>query len=204
MRGAQLLGHRFGRLLVARADGARNGARWWLCVCDCGNTIRSTTQRLNSGNTRSCGCAQRLVAASNCRQRGMHQMTGTRLYNIWRTMKARCGNPWHISWKHYGGRGVEVCAEWTTFESFMVWAMASGYCSDLTIDRRDVNGHYSPENCRWTTYREQARNRRVPFTPLTHGGDTLSVAEWAARTGTPDSTIRYRLAHGYSIADSLK
>lgn len=94
-----------------------------------------------------------------------HHMTGTRLHNEWRSMRARCNYKGCTNYSFYGGRGISVCQEWNcSFEAFMKWAMTHGYNDDLTLDRIDVNGNYEPNNCRWVDKCVQARNRRTRST----------------------------------------
>jgi len=111
-----------------------------------------------------------------------------KLYNTWATMMHRCEDPKHPKFRIYGGRGIEVCNKWHDPNAFMDWAETHGYREGLQIDRIDNDGPYSPQNCRWTTAKENCRNtRRNRF--LTVEGERLTVAEWAERTGTPASTI---------------
>ncbi len=85
-----------------------------------------------------------------------------RLFVAWCSMKARCNNPQRKDYKNYGGRGIQVCAEWINdFSAFHSWATDNGYSDELTIDRIDVNGNYEPSNCRWATIQEQQKNKRT-------------------------------------------
>lgn len=106
-----------------------------------------------------------------------HHGTGTRLYSIWQAMKTRCFNPNFAAYMRYGGRGISVCKEWADdFPAFREWALANGYSDDLTIDRIDTSKGYSPDNCRWATYKEQANNTRRNI-KITVNGETGTVAE---------------------------
>lgn len=84
-----------------------------------------------------------------------------RLYSIWSAMKQRCLNPNNPEWDSYGGRGIGICGEWLSFESFEAWSLPNGYDEFLSIDRVDNNKGYSPDNCRWANQKTQKRNTRV-------------------------------------------
>jgi len=115
-----------------------------------------------------------------------HGMAGTRLYRIWHGMRRRCHNPKSHKWDLYGGRGIKVCQEWnSSFRAFMEWAIKNGYSDSLTIDRKESDGDYCPDNCRWATRREQAINARKnpkgktsPFRGVMRHGN-----RWASRIG---------------------
>ena len=160
-----LTGQRFGRLVVLKRAENKGERPMWLCECECGNikTVRGCD--LKNGHTQSCGCLHKEVVTSilesNVNQNS-HGKRRTRLYSIWCGVKTRCFNEGRKCFKDYGGRGITVCDEWrNSFEAFYEWAMANGYADNLTIDRIDVNGDYSPENCRWITLDQQQRNKRT-------------------------------------------
>lgn len=128
----------------------------------------------------------------------------SRLYNIYRCMITRCENPKVKDYRFYGGRGITICQEWReSFHAFKEWAINNGYRPDLTIERRDNNGPYSPENCRWATVKEQARNRRTTHL-VTYNGVTRSMADLAEEHGIPYGVFALRLRRGWSVERAVK
>lgn len=104
-----------------------------------------------------------------------HGESHTTLHNIWCGINNRC-DPTHAHSKGYGRRGIKICEEWYSYESFAEWARKSGYEEGLTIERIDVNGDYCPENCMWIPHKKQARNRRTTSW-VEYRGRTMSLAE---------------------------
>ena len=203
-----LTGKRFGRLVVIRrAETDKNKAVRWICLCDCGNTKVVSGPHLRNGDTQSCGCLRRelvgIRSAEIARHVGInnkkHGMRGTRLYNIWQGMKARCLNINSKYYKRYGFRGITICDAWRdSFEAFRDWALANGYRDDLTIDRIDNGGNYCPENCRWITMKEQQNNRRSNRF-ITYNGKTKTVSQWASEIGVSTGMLYHRLDAGWDI-----
>lgn len=183
MQKRDLTGEIFGELTVLE-ESRLSGKVAWKCSCSCGNITTVITAALNRRNTRSCGHLQRDVAAELSRR---HGATGSRTYNVWRGMHARCTYSKSPRFKDYGGRGIRVCSRWGTFELFL---QDMGECPEgMSIDRKDNHGDYSPENCQWATPKEQALNNRRTVT-VRWGDVTDSLRGWANRLGVSPHTVK--------------
>ena len=184
-----LTGKKYGRLTVLKKDGHIGGKIAWLCKCDCGNTKRMIGSNLGRLSN-SCGC----VRTSKFIERSTkHGYSNERLYYIWIHMKQRCSDPKDIKYKNYGGRGITVCKEWeNSFEKFYNWSIENKYSSELTLDRKDNNGNYSPENCRWATVKEQNNNKRNNRL-VSYNGKTMTVSQWAEISGIRYDTLLSRI-----------
>ena len=182
-----LVGQKFTRLFVEKLLSYDTYKRtMYQCLCDCGNRAIISANALVSGNTKSCGCLRK----EKGRNSDIHKIHGdacpdntTRLYKIWRTMKTRCLNPSFAKYKDYGGRGIKICDDWVdNYSAFKEWAINNGYADNLSIDRIDNNGNYEPNNCKWSTGKEQCRNRRTNHL-ITYNGKTQCLTDWAEELG---------------------
>jgi len=199
-------GLKFGKLTVVGPteppERKKSGALKWLCRCECGGLSKPVISALKSGAIKSCGCLQREAASKNRKHgMGMDGKKRHKAYDSWAAMLARCKNPKHQSWKHYGGRGISVCKKWYRFDEF--WSdMGSSWSAGLTIERNDVNGNYSKSNCRWATKREQLNNKRKSV-KLGLLGSIKTITEWACELGVDTHAISRRKARGWSDEQAL-
>jgi hypothetical protein len=153
-----LSGRRFGLWTVGpQAGNTAGGGALWACQCDCGVERRVLGADLRNGKSTGCGCTSVGRLGDSCRK---HSATGSRLHRIWVNMRKRCRNPNTPKFENYGGRGITICSEWNEFVVFEAWALANGYEPHLSIERKDVNGNYTPENCTWADAATQSANRR--------------------------------------------
>lgn len=188
-----LTGRRFGRLTVMSYDHSDSrDESMWLCRCDCGNETIVTRNNLLRGTTRSCGCYHR-DRSIECNT--THGLRHTKLYNVWDSMIRRCKNENNQRYRCYGGRGISVCDEWGNFENFYDWATHHGYEDGLTLDRKNNDGDYCPENCRWidnlTQQNNKSNNHYITYNDITH-----SRAEWSRILGVKYETLRARVSRG--------
>lgn len=135
-----------------------------------------------------------------------HHSSNSRIFKIWDSMKQRCYLKSHTQYHNYGGRGIAICDEWlgdNGFYAFQEWAMEHGYSDELTIDRIDVNGDYTPKNCRWVTMKEQARNKRNNRV-IDYKGQTMTLTEASEKYGIKMTTLKERLNLGWSVEKAIE
>ena len=146
-------GQVFGRLTVVEQVG-RNTLKkvLWRCKCECGSETVVVSGSLVTGNTTSCGCGFKDAVTK-------HGGSGNGSYNTWRAMMRRCTVQTDKDYPRYGGKGVSVCSAWMEYKNFV--ADMGEPVGDETLDRKDVYGNYTPENCRWAGIKTQNRNTRL-------------------------------------------
>lgn len=195
------VGARFARLQVIETYKLR-GETWQQsryyaqCRCDCGTVLITRINNLRSENTQSCGCVMR-------DGRKKTRLSRTRIGQIWRGMMHRCYNPKSPAYKNYGGRGIQVCDQWHALECFAKDITSLGYAANLTIERIDNNGDYSPDNCQWIPKALQSKNKRSNVI-IEFRGRSMCIADWARHIGIPYRTLRARLrVRGWPVERAL-
>ena len=189
----------FGRWkVIKRAGTNKHRNATWLCECSCENHTRKVIAggSLLSGSSMSCGCLKEEAHYK-------HGLSGTRLYWIWYGMKDRVVNENNNAYNYYGGRGIKLCEQWFDYINFYNWAINNGYQENLTIERKDTNGDYCPENCKWSTMKEQSLNKRNTHL-LEFNGKIQSVKEWSEELNIPYDVLISRInKHGWSTEKAL-
>ena len=202
-----LAGMQFGRLTVLsfHALGENGRGASWLCQCSCGSDPKVIFRvDLINGRTKSCGCLSKEMSAARIKITATkHGRRKSRIYQIWLNMKQRCTNSAYKQYSDYGGRGITVCERWA--ESFEAFATDMGEppSGEHTIERRDTDGNYEPNNCHWATRSEQALNKRNNVN-LTHDGRTQTATEWARENGINPATLRSRLSRGWTVDQAIR
>jgi hypothetical protein len=195
MKNKIVVGQKFGRLTVLFEAYVRNRAKYWFCLCDCGNTKVIRTGNLKSGTSKSCGCLQKELLSE---KKATHKMSHSGTYRSWKSMKARCNNPNSPKYKSYGGRGITVCDRWiNSFEDFLE-DMGERPSRKYSIERKNNNGNYEPENCIWLLKGKQQRNMRTTVF-ITYNNRTQCRADWAEELGIKHSTLAGRLRRGWNV-----
>ena len=147
-----LSGKRFGKLVAQEWAGNSR----WRCVCDCGNETLVLTANLNRANTSSCGCVRNMMAS---KRNTTHGLSNSHVYKTWLSMRRRCRDVKNLSYQDYGAKGINVIDRW--FDSVEEFVKDVGHppTAEHTLDRIDNAKGYEPDNVRWATPTEQARNR---------------------------------------------
>lgn len=202
-----LIGQKFGRLTVIGRDedhiypSGKRRARW-ICQCSCKdhNIVSVLQTGLKNGHNNSCGCLRKENTSKMFKKTGNSE---TRLYYIWCSMKARCENPNNISYKNYGGRGIKVCSEWHDYSNFEKWALTNNYQDGLSIERKNVNDNYCPENCTWITLKEQCWNKQNTIY-VNYNGEKIKLHDLCEKFDADYTLVKSRIKnYGFTVKEAL-
>ena len=190
------LGDRRGKLVIVEILPNKNGGAAVKCLCDCGKH-RTFPACLVFGNVPKFAACN----LNGCRQ--VNVKHGAKLggkvvpeYCVWSQMIQRCTNSKNEKFPIYGGRGIGVCERWKDYQNFIL-DLGQRPSPSHTIERRDNNRGYEPDNCFWATREQQGRNRRTNRF-LTANGTTLTVVEWAEKIGVNPDFLHSRIGYGWS------
>lgn len=202
-----LTGMVFKHLTVVKiAERGRTGNIHWQCLCQCGKVKAIAGSSLVSGDTSSCGCLTGKLILENRISASKHgcctNQLKTKEYSIWQGMLNRCRNPRLACFKYYGGKGITVCDEWGEFHNFLN-DMGLAPTPFHTIDRIDNNQGYCKANCKWSTMKEQIRNRSNNHEIEYKGVIFGTVVELGERYGIKPYILYQRLRKGWSVEDVI-
>jgi hypothetical protein len=187
------MGMKFGKLtILEKSETVSYSNKKYKCLCDCGNITNSQLNNLKTGKATSCGCGRGngIKSYTNC--------TKMPEYNTWVHMKSRCYNENDSFYHRYGGRGITVCDRWIDSFNYFLDDMGKRPSSKHSLDRIDNDGNYEPSNCRWTTFKIQARNRSNNTFIETHWGK-ITMAEFSEITKLKMAWIMTKFKIGFDF-----
>lgn len=187
-----LTGKSFGRLTVMSFDCVVDGNAKWNCSCACGALVTIHACSLKRGASKSCGCLKNELTAKVNFIHG--ESDKTKEFRAWSNMLNRCSNVNCKEYHYYGGRGITVCNRWRISYQNFLSDMGRAPSKKHSIDRVDNNKNYEPLNCKWSTNKEQANNKRSCLL-IYFNGETKNLSQWCERLKLPFHTIKARIKH---------
>lgn len=186
-----LTGMKFG-LWTVNSLVAVSPRQMWDCTCECGTTRVVSGNSLKAGTSQGCGCRRKERMRQLGHTNRRYALEVQKELKTWRAMISRCTNGSGMTKRNYRERGIHVCEQWRqSFEAFLDdMGMAPG--PEYSLDRIDNDLGYFPENCRWATREQQARNKRNTRL-IEFDGKKLSVSEWAEVLNIPRRALSLRL-----------
>ncbi len=196
-----LIGQRFGRLLVVSINGKnKHNNVCWLVKCDCGTQKTVASGDLRNNHTKSCGClkTEKLNIFNST-----HRLSKSAEYNIWNLIKSRCYREKDSRFHDYGGRGIKVSKRWkNSFENFIM-DMGPRPSNRYSIDRINNNGNYTKSNCRWATNIEQCNNTRYNIV-IKYLNKNMTVTQACRIFGSDSSMVLGRIRRGWEIVSAIE
>lgn len=177
-----LSGHRFGKWTVLKRTARVKTVEFW-CQCDCGAERAVLSESLRQGKSLSCGSHPKDETASRPKNAYPQE------YNSWAGMRQRCNYPGHAEFGRYGGRGIKLCDRWNSFETFL--ADMGPRPQGCSIERKDNDKDYCPENCVWASREQQAANKSTNV-KVVYNGKEFTLKQLASELG-----ISYFRLHAY-------
>jgi hypothetical protein len=184
-------------VLGPAVDPKPNGKFYWACVCVCGTRKNVTENMIACGVSVGCGCMTPIENPSGIGRPKKHGLFGTWVYGLWQSMIRRCYSEKDICYHLYGGRGIRVCDRWKNSVEAFYADMGDRPTEAHQIDRKNSDGNYEPDNCRWATPIEQARNRKSNRF-IEFNGMRKTISEWSEITGIHKGVIKCRLNSGHT------
>lgn len=193
-----LTGEKYGLLTVLYRGDNILGRSAWVCKCECGNEKLIRGDSMKQGGTTSCGCVVRAIASQRMREmhadpdyvtaNKSHGMSNTPTYTAYRSMLNSCYNSNLAVYKFYGAKGVTVCESWREgFNQFLA-DVGERPSEDFTLQRKDKQGNYTPDNVHWALGGTQQRGRCI-MSNNTSGKAGVGFVElynqWQARYSCP-------------------
>lgn len=196
-----LVDQKFGELTVISFAYIKNKKTYWNCKCSCSGDKIGRSDMLKNGTTNSCGCKTSAKLSEVSFVHGFSRGENKHpLYATWNCMRQRCTNPNYTDYHNYGGRGIKVCERWDDFLNFQedMGVRPKGY----TLDRKNNNKDYCPENCIWSDKKSQNRNKRTNHF-LELNGEKKTMVEWSEILNLPFYVLAGRSKRGWSDEKTL-
>lgn len=206
MKKSNLAGKTINELTITKEIGrTKKGEVIWEFICPiCRGKGKATTTEIKSGVRKSCGCLRRKNGSEFFKKYNTtHGESRTSLYSRWNSMISRTKNQNDPSYKQYGARGIKVCEEWEIYENFKEWALKNGYSQELTLERKDNNAGYNPDNCIWADWDTQNNNKQQSRKEE-YKGQIKTVRQWAEIYNICYSTLLGRLNRGMTIKEAIE
>lgn len=196
------VGEKRNRLTAIRFIRMDKGRQIWEFKCDCGSLKIMGRREVEKEIIGSCGCLHHEMLLRRNTIHGHASRTNRHpIYGIWKNMRDRCFNPNNKHYSGWGGRGITIDERWNDFEKFLE-DMGPSYQSGLLLDRRNNDGNYCKENCRWATSKEQNSNKRNTR-HIAFNGRTLTIAGWGLELFGRRFLVHTRLKRGWTIERAL-